>query len=790
MDFFRALFLLALVSLSACSFKASSPNAPAPVSATRDGLTNPSDAPFRTDGSQGEFNGVRAFDPNTSLVTVGFTSLVRIVDPQGAPLPIAMQPFEYLVSDTPEWPAGVQGTPGQTDSQGNLQVEGLISYLELSAKPETYVSKYILVRSLRAPYVGNVQVTQIRINPFQRGPLFYRDVLRNGEPAYEPSPDATSRLLLTRYSAYFLQRRFEVNKHLQLTTLREWSFTLKPQLYRPNALGSAEPQPLQPGTRFLLRAIATDPAAEAETSPLASFLSGYERVVEVDANGEIHAPVTFPVDFTAQHRLDSRARVHLTLTPLAQAKELVAPVTLSAPFVFNPNGSDRSEGEQIQDGLSTVHRDIPVQGTQAMQAASGTAHLLKTEWGASPLKNLTKFLEQSGPLHVTLEENNLRSLYPVEPLLSLARNPRWKHAEFRQALVSYCRKLRLTPEENEICERTPSHFFHVTSLTVVDEVLDASPLVDSTDNTFRTLSMSYFNEHQEQERKISADKDAQHYIAGASAKVGYGILGNEATLHSAFNKELEWYTVHEAAIGNSKRSRLSSADTITLSKEEISLNLHLRLRYCVWIQPDRFLPQHSNTGSHLVCSSPQDARTTESWFSIRDRWNSVHSAHSDPKSPQERGWTKLIRGKQAYEAFQHLLNDTTRSYTFRKVDAFMDGVSSLVAPAFYSPAQIGRLNRDGGIFPGVLARQEASPIQWSTAQIEHSVEQYLEGVGTASKANAEALRRGAEFGWCFYETAARLWDHEEFLRGTKSKYAFLKSNGVYARCLAFAGGAP
>ncbi len=757
---------------------------------------------FQTDGSRGSFNGVVSYDPKSTQTTVGFSAEVRVVDPADRGKPLAGESFEYLIANSTEWPAGAVGTQATSNSSGDLPVQGKLSYLELAKAPEHYQRRFILLRSRQSE--GETRAVEIAVNPWQRGDLFYRDLRRQGAPSYLPG--GTAKLNLQNYSAFFLRRGFELNEHLQLTTLREWNLTLRPTVTRPNPSGKPDPQVLQPGTRFKMSLVLVDPMVEPDTHRAAqAFLGAYESEVQVDEQNQINTPVTFAIDFTQQPRLDARARLQITLTPLSEEKGIVEPLEFSAPFVSNPNGNDNSAGESIDSDRSRPGHwvSIPFDRVRKIASQGGTAYALKVEWGDSPLALFEKYWQGYGPLTALALADAPKSWGNWKTWT--AGDSRWDAlsgfvqsegeglAEKAPALLApFCNtKLGLNAEQSAQCQRKPTEFFHLNHFTITEKVLNTAPQVSSTNNYFGALAVSFFNEHQQTDRTIAADKNSEHFVAGVASTLGYGVMGNEASVNTAFNKEAEWYRIKEMSAGDGQRSRVSSVDTITLSKEEITAQLHLMVRNCVLVIPQRFILEISQKAgaaikSTLVCSAPQERRAQkESWFSVRDRWNSVHSALTDPKDTRERGWTKMIRGKKGFTAFERIIRDKTRNYYFEKVDAFIDGVDNFISPAF-DPAQEARLSRDGGIFPGVLNMTESTPVQWTEGQIKNYVGQYVTGVESQIGGNDAALDKAARFAFCLYETAARRWDYLDFTKNAAQKRAELKTDGTQERCMQFA----
>jgi hypothetical protein len=760
---------------------------------------------FQTDGSRGSFNGAK-FDKVTTNTTVGFSAEVRVVDPADHAKPLPGAVFEYLVSTTPEWPIGTVGKIATTNSSGDLPVQGELTYLDLSREPETYQRRFILLRGHQEG-VEETRSVEIQINPWQRGDLFYRDMRRQGAPAYQADTGKAAHLKVQSYSAYFLKRVFDLNEHLQLTTVREWNLTFKPTLARPNPTGKAEPQALQPGTRFKLSAVLIDPMVDTSRQAIQAFLSAYETEVEIDEQNQINTPLAFAIDFINQARLDSRARLQVTLTPLSPGPGLVAPLEFSAPFVSNPNGNDNSSGETIAAEEKRARVDIPFDRVREIPAVGGPAYVIRVDLGKAPLLLFEDYWKEYGPL---------TSVALSEPPKGWTDWKAWsagdKHwdalsgfvqsdgeglaAKAPGLLANFCSiKSGFSATEAAQCLKAPTEFFHLNHFTVVEKVINDTPLVSGTNNYFGALAVSFFNEHQQTDRVINADKNSEHFVAGVATKLGYGLLGNEATVNTAFNKELEWYKIVESASGDGQRSRVSSVDTITLSKEEIALNLHLLVRTCALVRPQRFVLAVSQNAkaplqSVLICSAPQKRRSfKESWFSVRDRWNAVHSALTDPKDPRERGWTKMIRGAKAFTAFERVIRDGTRSFYFQKVNPFIDGVDTFVSPAF-DPAQEARLARDGGIFPGVLRAEESTPVQWSEAQIRHYVGESVVGFKEIAGGNEAKIELAGRLAFCIYEAAARRWDHQDFVRNAKAFRALLKADGTHARCVQYmnAGG--
>lgn len=786
----RLLALMGSLCLTACSFE------DMPANFHADGASG-----FVADGSRGQFNGEALTDATTSVVTVGFTALVRLRDPlTGQPLPNGLE-FETLVSETPDWPEGAAGTPAALNTDGDLRVQGTVEYRELSG--ETYFRRYLLVRARTAPYEGLVRSTEIYLNPWQRGDLFYRDAKLQGAPVFDEGTVAKSQFTLPAYTAVFLDRRFQVDQRLQLTALRRYALNLKPGLARPNVQGDLRPKALRPGTRLILTATLSDAVTADRGEP--AFLSAFETPVTVDAVGEINTNLVFSIGFTDIARLDSRTRLHLSLRSLDQE---VTPGMLTAAFVANPNGNDTSTGQAIAADAFGMVPPIP-ERAERIETEGGNSYTIKPDWNGTSADILAKYWKGYGPL-VTVQlgepaqtgwldwnywaESHGNTAHAMNGIVELLEGDGEDFASrSAAALKPFClRAPSLTRAEREGCVQNPGDFFHLAQFTLVDQVLNKSPEVVAVNNPFLQLSAAYFNEVGLTHRRIEGDKTADHSINGVSAKLGYEILGSGASAQTAFNRESEWYSVRESAVADQARSRMAVQEQILLSQEEIVLSLDLSLRQCVMVRPLRFVlavseKKSAPIPSYLFCSKTFERQNVEeSWFAIRERWNSVHSAHSDPKDPLERGWTKLVRGREAFAQFKQVISDATRGYVFQKIDPFFDGVNSLASGAFYTSRQIERLNRDGGIFPGVLTHKASSSLKWNETQIGRYSELCQQGFQKSAKNRDKALVRGARYCRCFYESAARRWEHAEYLKHSAKLDAELNASPAGAQCLEFA----
>ncbi len=794
MSFCRSIRLLALagsLGLSACSFE----NIPG-VTMSADGTTG-----FVADGSRGQFNGEALTDPNTATVKVGFTSLVRLRDPlSGLKLPTGLE-FETLVSETPEWPEGVAGTPAVLNTDGDLPVQGTLEYRDLG--PATYFRRYLLVRAKTAPYEGIVRATEIYLNPWQRDDLFYRDAKLQGAPVFADAP-VRAKIVLPNYTAVFLERRFEIEEHLQLTTLRHYALNLKPGIVRPNPKGVPPPQPLRPGTRLMLTGTLSDAISRAPDAP--AFLSAFEIPVQVDAAGEINTTLVFSVGFTDQPRLDSRTRLHLSLRAL---DEEVNPGLLTAAFVANPNGNDTTSGQTIAADQALGFVPALPLNPQKVEVAGGISYTTRMEFDGSPTEMLAKYWRGYGPVvPVQLGEtppegwlswNGWMQSDPPMPLafkgiaelLEADAGDLTRHTH--QTLQPFClRAPSFGESERAQCQSHPEDFFHLSQYTLVDSVLNKVPEVIEVNNPFVPLNAAYLTEKGLTHRKIEADKTSDHAVFGAVFKLMYDILGTGGGVQGSYNKEWEWYSIKESAVADQERARMTVQEQVMLSQEEIVLNLDLKLRRCVLVRPLRFLlavtqSQSRPIPSFLFCAQPYkpEGGVEESWFSLRDRWNAVHSAHSDPKDPRERGWTKLVRGQETYSFFKKAIADETRGYFFKKISPFFDGVNTLAGGVFYTPPQIARLTRDGGIFPGVLSLRTSSSLKWNEPQIARYTELCRDGFKREAKNASQAEAQSMRYCRCFYEGAARRWDHAEFVKQSDKFESQLDASPVGAQCLAF-----
>ncbi len=755
---------------------------------------------FLIDGTHGEFSNSLHYDASSSRRTIQFTAQARLVDPLSPTKPLAFHPFEYLVSDTEDWPTGKAAQNAQSDSRGEIRVNGELDYFELSKSAQKYFKKYLLVRSSHPAFRGVTRSAAFWINPWQRDSLFYRDEKRQGTPTQiSELTTPPAQLVLSDYSADFLGRTFEVDRYLHLTTLRRWSLTLKPMVSRTSVEGGTKSFELSEGTRLKLSVVLADPSVDATKDPIQGFISGYESEVAVNSSQQISTEVVFPVDFTDQPRLDSRGRIYITLTPVTTDGGLVEPIVLGANFVSNPNGNDNSNAKAISfdPALRGTLPRIPKEKTRAITTRLGTGHLLSPPdtKSVSPLELYTKYWRGHGPIETFFEGTDLRAHFTgtqAGALKSAAFSDKPPSTDqLHEILSSFClpRSGFLSEPDRVLCKQHPEYFFHFSQVTLVENLVQPNTelAVSSTSTAYTTVAASFFKEHQYSSRLVSADKASEHFIAGVSSKNGYGLLGNEATAGTAFNQEKEWYDLVEFASGDSERSRYSAAETVTLSKEQITIPLDAEVRFCSLVRPQPFVLEIAKSAksplkSYLFCSTTQVRKgIQESWYSIRDRWNPTHSALTDPKSPFERGWYKMIRGPQALEAFEKIVRNELREFYFKKVDPFIDGVDSFLSPAF-TPAQKARLFRDGGIFPGVLSLSDPAPLRWSELQVNR----YAKKLALGATSNGVAPPLAQDFASCFYENASRRWDHADYVKNATEFNEQLRVEGVRDLCVHYA----
>ena len=803
MTCFKHIALAASLVLAGCSFKNNGGLSASGMSALPQ-VEWQGETFFQTDGSRGQFDGVISLDKKTSRTVVGFTAQVRLVDPAFPLSPLPPHPFEYAVSDTPQWPAGVAGRPAEY-SAGEFRVQGEIEYLELARSPETYRRKYIVFRSTLPQYQGVTRAAEIHINPYDRGDAFYRDAKRQGIPSYRPAEDESRLILADMPKAIFSKREFELNRHLQLTTLRQWSLTLNPKYQRPGPSGLIKSLPLLRGTRFRLEIALADPS---ESNPDRAFIAGFENEVEVREDNLIREEVVFPVDFTDQPRLDSRTRLLVRLSPISNDPGILAPVTISSSFVPNPNGNDQSGGDIV------VQKPEWIAQVLASRAANREIDLKEsgTAWAArmpelpgSPIQALRTHYSASGHVDAyALDEappenwSGKNGLRGYELLSRFAESDGSRASEYAvRILQPFCTQDAIALADRAACHTDPRAFFDLTHFTIVDEVLNKNPTIADSKNYMESLSVTYFKESQKADRRVSADKVSTHAIAGVATKMGVGFLGNEATVNTALNIEGEWYDLKESSTGIRESSRKTAVDTVALSHEEIYLALDLKVRTCALVQPRKLARdlaqlKHKVVSGKLVCSGPVPRKHTETWYSVRDRWNAIHASASDPKHPLERGLYMVLRGEQPFNTFRNMLRSAVREervFSAGKVDPFINGVDTLVAKELFTPAQHARLQRDGGIFPGVLHAQTENVVRWSAAQIEHYVDEYLETLRKA-KASEQTLQWGVRYAWCFFEEAARRWEHSAYIEKKDSSTEFnavLKKDGTSDRCKRAAG---
>ncbi len=773
MTYFK-LFILGL-GIVGCSFSGTTPpDSPQPQT---------TDSAFITEGSTGRFNGEYKVDAATGTVTVGFAAQVPLLDPLTG-MGVPAQPFDVVLATSPQWPEREAGTVVVSGINGEIRYQGQLTYSDLN--PESYLHRYLLIRSRGPLHTGSITVVPVHINPWQRGELFYRDDKRDGQPEYAARSEQRSELVLPpTFTTAFLGRDFHIDDHLQLTALRRYSVVLNPSLIRPNAQGDYRPGALRPGTRFRLQVLLLDP--KDNRAPLNGFLAGWEGEVVTGRQGEILANFTLGVGFADEPRLDSRTRLHLELTPIGNSELGPLPVQLETTFTANPL-QDTSANQQVTSETAAATRTMPASYTTAMATPEGASFVVRTRWEQTPLQLYARFWSGYGPL-VTLADGTLPDetwkpwtdarLPPTvqDPLLKALSS---KTVNATALLTPFCAKL--VKVDQPLCKQRPETFFHFSQFDVVEKALQPTPRIVADRRSQISLAASYFNEAQISNRTLEGDKELLQHIHGSSSKAGYELWANGSTVYKSFNINEETYASVEVAVGDSQRSRVSIDERLPLIKEEIKLGFKVALRHCAVIRPLRFSRGPHPLDTFLLCSRSEQKETTESWFSIRDRF-SLPASFGDPRNPEERGWSKLVRGWERFQVFSKALSDPTRQYAFVRITPFLDALDTLGAGAFYSEPEQERLTRDGGIFPGVLDYRENTQLQWSQSQLQQlttTCEESFSGQSDTVKA------RGKHFCRCTYETAARRWPFEAYIENVTTYNALLKAEGTDDRCLAYA----
>ena len=754
MTFYK--FAITSLFLAACSFQpveqqGKLPPASAPAQTALMAVRSPAvgtGARFYTDGSSGEWLEDAGADAQ-GLRTSRFTATVRVLD-TATRARIPSHEFETLVHTSPVWPSGTSGQRHLSSSDGEVVTTSQVRYHPLSSDS---FKLYVLIRSHREPYEGATWAVPIEITPWLRGPGYYHDPLRQGGRA----PASTqSKLVLRDYTAVFKGRGFELSDLLELTTLRTYTLTLRPEILRVGPLADARPAVLYPGTRLQVKVLLLDPESSDQNTRV---LAAFEGPAEVQDNNEVRSNIVFAVPFVDQQRLDSRTRVHIELRSDETA---VQPARLVASFVANPNGNDTTSGSSIA-AAEAQDFEIPA-SYRKIAVGRGTA------------------------LSPALLQGSAQKMYE----LLLARHSAGGPAQaLKQPLTEkmaaadvapYCDALTLTARQ-QACRQAPLDYFAVTQFEIVDQVL-GPPSIAEVQNPFIDLAATFIHERQIASRNIEATKTADHWIGGATAKFGYEMLGSGATVQTAFNREQEWYDVTEIADGDSIRSRFSEQERIMLSQEEIVLRFPARVRSCALVRPLPFSAGKSQTTPlPLAFGCAAQARNKdvlESWYSVRERWNAVHSAHSDPKSALERGWSKLMRGKQLNRAFRKMTGDANKNFIFQRVDTDFAPATELGKQAFNTatPAR-----RDGGIFPGILTLDETSALQWTENQIRGLATECVARVPENDPWRAKV----AGFCRCYYDAAARRTTYEEFLK-ERTKWDTELRQTAKERCLDFGEG--
>ncbi|MBY0371793.1 hypothetical protein K2X33_14005 [bacterium] len=725
---------------------------------------------FFTDGSRGEFVSESPISSEGDSV-VRFAGQVRLLD-SVTRTKIPGHPFEVLVSESPIWPEGQRGKTVLSSGDGEVLVEGEIAANALIPKAERL---YLLVRSQEEPFRGATWAVEIELLPWERGAAFYHDRLRQGERGQDPY---TLSLLLNDYHAVFLGRDFEVNSLLQLTTFRRYSLTLKPEVLRKGPAAALNPEPVREKLAFFLRVVLSDPEAPEKEA----FISAFESVVTAKEKGIIREEVVFPVDFANQYRLDSRVRVHIELQPLSHQGNRPESGRLTANFVANTNGNDTTEGPKIESVRGAPLFTIPAHARK-LEGASHVGYLVAPQLKGNARHLLKQEIEKQAQVEAFGE-----AYAGIGTLLSEG----WDSGS-SAVLRNACRDPRfaLKPSLISKCEESPGEYFSLALWDSVDSVLPVLPKLVRVYNPYIQLAATFIHERQKAHRAINATKSAEHWVGGVSSKLGYGVFGSEAAVHTSFSHEREWYNIVEISDGDSARNRQSRQEQIMLSQEEIVLEIQALTRRCALLKPLAFTPVPLTQGKVPVrfeCAAEATERPIEEgWFAVRDRWNAVHSVHSDPKSPAERGWTKLIRGQQAYERFNAMMGDKTAEYVFNDVTPLFGSPKDIGQAAFEQERAIHDMTLDGGIFPGVVSVAETSGSLWPDGMITRLARKCLEGANPSSRSskNQEEIARYCR---CKYEATGRRVRLEDYLED-QEKWSKDFEETAAERCTLFAKGA-
>lgn len=551
-----------------------------------------------------------------------------------------------------------------------------------------------------------------------------------------PADDCAPRLTLPGYSFTFDGASYAIDRYLSLSIRRGYVLFLKPQVYTCRSLDHGPSSELvREGTRFHLQ-VAFVSGVTAEGKP-AQFLSGFQSEVTADEKGQIATHLALANAFTDEILVRNRVSLLVELAPAGGDR--LQPVAGQA--VLSGLGSSAAgSGDFAVLPVGAAAQDRPA--TQSEAWNGGVLLTPAPTLTVTPEKMLAEATRKKPEARwVELDESDLARKSERD---FLARRGFRDEAATRAFLARLC---TAAPDDTQRarCESDPAVYFDLNAMEVVEGIeseprlLPAqgpSPVLQVNAAFFNALTHSDRQTDQGSRTEHGREQGTEHVGAtgsrgGITAHRGYNIeatsglvyFGSGASLQDYGGNETfggtQWYQEHQAHQGTVWRTttfeaaeilhaedqmeRLSFSRAGILRTEELDFSFLATVHVCALVSA-RVGILRGKFPETVYCALLPHQTETESWYFLADVTGSTDVV------AREQVWSRVVRGKKAFEGFARALEDHTRNFVMRN--------RTRQAGEQVSLAFAASMATQSGAYPGVLAFQSRPhPFRWTEDQI-------------------------------------------------------------------------
>ena len=542
-----------------------------------------------------------------------------------------------------------------TDSdQGCLYWQEILPFQYM--EQEHYIKRELNLKSNDGFYAGSEKKASIYINPWQ-----YENIgLFLVDDRFAPAPTSLAannsvnpaggaiggaELVVTGLAANFVGRDFDIDNQLNLSTNRKFRLELHPMIRRMTAQGWKE-EGIGNG-RYHLQ-VALEPMDSSDKTVIA-----YQSL-EVEANSDTII-ASIALRFNDLRSIFARNNIVLLLTPVEKNSGLTTKTYMGA---FEPLASGawlrlepRTEALRAAKKSSVAGLSGSAVFQRAMNMDSIAARdLLRIKFSDADLEQM-----------LTLKNSN-------------------------QSLAKLCGYFFANASTQSSCSSSPERYLN-TMITEHIAKIRKKPELTSLDSLGLSLSTSFsVNDYESDDTtKGSTNSIAVNAFSGLKVdflkflEVGFGVSVGKSWFHTTSHTN-----------GKSKNGNISFANSRNLTADEVDFSINADTNKCLSIYATNGTTTKKPA---LLCSKKITNKTLQENYYVIYMNYSASPLLDAASSLAERPWTILIRGKDRYENFARLVQDSSTSLSIVK--------GSPIPAAFLKDAQ----NKYDGYFPGLLSIQ-------------------------------------------------------------------------------------